>query len=329
MELNLWNSNQLLQQWLEKHAKNILKCDFDFDVANPSKNYFIEAISKRLSVTKEYLAIGAGISELISSLFTVPLWKNVFIFNPEFGLYSRCINNSMYRNYVTIINNDNIHKVVEHIYEYSTNRDDLLCISSPNWYTGEKMKKEEIEMLLDKFNGVIVLDEAYVDYSELPEELIPLAENEERLILLRSFSKGWFASGLRVGFMISKGYSSFFREKIISPHSVSTPSMRIINCVLSDPYLMRCFEATRKDIVTTREYLKKELDSVLYCKYYQSQSNFLTVLFDPCYLNKRNGIEHEFGVKRMDIDTIKEISLKYWISDMKHATHFINSLKER
>ena len=52
MELNLWNSNQILQEWLGKHCRTVLKCDFEFDVANPSSNSLIDTISEKFKIKK-------------------------------------------------------------------------------------------------------------------------------------------------------------------------------------------------------------------------------------------------------------------------------------
>ena len=328
MELNLWNSNHLLQKWLEKHAKNILKCDFDFDVVNPSSNELIEMISVAFGIERDCIALSAGISELISAIFSAPLWENVYIFHPEFGLYAKCIQHSMYKEKVTIMNVESVHTIDHLIENHQTTPKDLLCISSPNWFSGEKMTYEEVEELLRVFPGTIVIDEAYINYAEEPDALIQLAETQERIILLRSFSKGWFVSGLRIGFMISKGYAAKFRDEIIVPHSVSTPSMRVIQDLLKDSFLMKCFHTTRKDVVKTREYLKIELGNLGGCTCYQSEANFLTVLLDERYEGRKGKLSEAFGAKIMEIRMHGKLSVKYWISDKKNADEFVQILKE-
>lgn len=328
MELNLWNTNHLLQEWLEKHAKNVLKCDFDFDVVNPSSNELIDTISEKFGIERDYIALSAGISELIFSIFSAPLWENVYIFHPEFGLYAKCIQHSMYKEKVTIMNLESVH-MIDHLIEiHQTTPNDLLCISSPNWFFGEKITYEEVEKLLGVFLGTVVIDEAYINYAEEPDTLIQLAETQERIILLRSFSKGWFVSGLRIGFMVSKGYAAKFRDEIIIPHSVSTPSMRVIRDLLNDPFLMKCFRATRNDVVNTREYLKTELDNMEGCTYYQSESNFLTILLDDRFEGRKEELSEAFGAKIMEIRMNGKLNLKYWISDKENAEEFVRMLKK-
>ena len=107
-----------------------------------------------------------------------------------------------------------MHQISEIVRKYETEKNDILCVSSPNWYSGERITYKEVVDLLERFHGVIVLDEAYVDYADSAELMLPLVEKNERLILLRSYSKGWFVSGLRVGFMISKKYGTVFRDRM-------------------------------------------------------------------------------------------------------------------
>lgn len=327
MELNLWNSNQILQEWLGKHCRTVLKCDFEFDVANPSSNSLIDTISEKFKIKKECIALSAGISELIYSIFSAPLWEKVYIFNPEFGLYKRSVRNSMYINRTIFINMQSIHALSELVEQYETNPGDLLCISSPNWYSGERMNCQEIIRLLDSFHGTIVIDEAYVDYTNEPAALIELAETNDRVILLRSFSKGWFVSGLRVGYMVSKKYAEQFKSEIIAPHSISTPSMRIVQNLLNDEYLMNCFRATRNDVIKIREYLKRELRDVEGCVCFQSESNFLTILIDERFKGEKDTFPQLFGVKIMDIQMNGKTSLKYWISNMENAEKLVELLK--
>ena len=157
-------------------------------------------------------------------------------------------------------------------------KNDILCVSSPNWYSGERITYKEVVDLLERFHGVIVLDEAYVDYADSAELMLPLVEKNERLILLRSYSKGWFVSGLRVGFMISKKYGTVFRDSIIMPHSVSSSSLRLIAEMEKDVFIMKAFASTRKEVIRIREYLKCEIEKISSCECSKSQSNFLTVI---------------------------------------------------
>ena len=324
MELNLWNSNTILKEWLIDHAGAILKCDFDFGVVNPSSNYLIKSISNRLNISEDYIAISAGISELISAIFSTSLWNNVYILEPEFGLYQKVLKNSWYRERTTVIKNSDVHQISEIVRKYETEKNDILCVSSPNWYSGERITYKEVVDLLERFHGVIVLDEAYVDYADSAELMLPLVEKNERLILLRSYSKGWFVSGLRVGFMISKKYGTVFRDSIIMPHSVSSSSLRLIAEMEKDVFIMKAFASTRKEVTRIREYLKCEIEKISSCECSKSQSNFLTVILYKRSLS--DILKNEFGVKVMSV-LDDRIIVRYWISDKENAEQFIRILK--
>lgn len=265
-----------------------------------------------------------GLSELISAIFSTSLWNNVYILEPEFGLYQKVLKNSWYRERTTVIKNSDVHQISEIVRKYETEKNDILCVSSPNWYSGERITYKEVVDLLERFHGVIVLDEAYVDYADSAELMLPLVEKNERLILLRSYSKGWFVSGLRVGFMISKKYGTVFRDSIIMPHSVSSSSLRLIAEMEKDVFIMKAFASTRKEVIRIREYLKCEIEKISSCECSKSQSNFLTVILYKRSLS--DILKNEFGVKVMSV-LDDRIIVKYWISDKENAEQFIRILK--
>ena len=261
---------------------------------------------------------------MISAIFSTSLWNNVYILEPEFGLYQKVLKNSWYRERTTVIKNSDVHQISEIVRKYETEKNDILCVSSPNWYSGERITYKEVVDLLERFHGVIVLDEAYVDYADSAELMLPLVEKNERLILLRSYSKGWFVSGLRVGFMISKKYGTVFRDSIIMPHSVSSSSLRLIAEMEKDVFIMKAFASTRKEVIRIREYLKCEIEKISSCECSKSQSNFLTVILYKRSLS--DILKNEFGVKVMSV-LDDRIIVKYWISDKENAEQFIRILK--
>jgi histidinol-phosphate aminotransferase len=148
----------------------------------------------------------------------------------------------------------------------------LIFVCSPNNPTGNRL--DNLEKLLENFNGIVVADEAYVDFC--PEYSLKSKINKySHLIVMQTFSKAWALAGVRVGM-------AFAGEKIISlldktkpPYNVSIINQQVALEALS---CVDEFEKRRDTILQQRAYLAEELSKLeIVKKIYPSDANFLLV----------------------------------------------------
>ena len=180
---------------------------------------------------------------------------------------------------------------------------------------------------MERFKGTILIDEAYIDYANNAESLIFMAEENERLIVLRSFSKGWFLSGVRVGFMVTRKFEKEFRLYAIPPHSIATPSARFVQEMLQDKILLKAFEQVRSEIRNTRDWFIAECRSVENTYVLKSEANFVTILF------------YDKESANVAINATKEVinanpisgplsGIRYWISNKSEATKMLRIIND-
>ena len=152
----------------------------------------------------------------------------------------------------------------------------LMFICSPNNPTGNSFPVEQIEEILRRFSGVVVLDEAYIDFSVRPS-LVPLVGKYPNLIVLQTLSKAWGMAGLRIGLAIADPAVIALMSKVKYPYNIN---------VLAQEMALRKLDAAVKGaevagIVGQRFRLEKELAGCEEVKgVYPSDANFLLVKFD-------------------------------------------------
>lgn len=228
-------------------------------------------------ITPQNVFVGNGSDEAIDLLFRIfciPKVDNVISISPTYGVYkvAATINDIEYRE--SALNAD-----------YSLNVEDLLALTnknskiiflcSPNNPTGNLLSKESIINVLENFNGVVVVDEAYIDFSN-ERGFIPYLDKYRNLVVLRTMSKSRGMAAIRVGFAYSCTTIISFMEKVKYPYNLNRVSQELAIKSLKDDNLSRV-----KVIVKERERLSCEL-SKLECvqKVYKSDSNFLLVKID-------------------------------------------------
>lgn len=146
----------------------------------------------------------------------------------------------------------------------------LLFLCSPNNPTGNQFSLSEIEDLVRAFPGIIVVDEAYVEFAQ--ETALPLLERWPNVILLRTFSKAFGLAGMRLGYLLAHPrLSRVFEEKIQYPYPVNAFAVRLARLLLEAYDEVRAaIECVRRE----REWLRAEL-TARGVRAFSSQANFL------------------------------------------------------
>lgn len=184
-----------------------------------------EKISALKGVPTQNIFLGNGSDEAIDVLFRIfcePGLDNVIICPPTYGMYEVSAN----------INNVAIQKVnllpsfdldVEGILEAINPNTKLLFICSPNNPTGNSFHPDDVELLLEKFKGVVVIDEAYINYSR-QKSAIRLLTEYANLVVLQTFSKAWGLAGLRLGMAFAPLAIIDYMNKVKPPYNVGQPT---------------------------------------------------------------------------------------------------------
>jgi histidinol-phosphate aminotransferase len=235
-----------------------------------------EAISKVKSVSPEKIFLGNGSDECIDLLyrcFCNPGKDNVIICPPTYGMYEVSANiNDVEVRKAPLLENfqlDLIH--LENLVDENTK---LIWICSPNNPTGNSMNREDVETVLNNFNGIVVVDEAYINFSR-QKSFIQELEDYPNLVVMQTFSKAWGLAALRLGM-------AFASKEIIDTLGKVKPPYNI-NQATQDFALQALEEVGQvndmiSELVQMREALKGVFERIPFVQaVYPSDANFLLV----------------------------------------------------
>jgi histidinol-phosphate aminotransferase len=238
------------------------------------------AVKKRLSEIKgvppRNIFLGNGSDEAIDILyrsFCNPGVDNVIIVPPTYGMYevSANINDIALRRVpLTEDYQLDLEAIATHIDEHTK----LIWICSPNNPTGNSMHREDVETLLANFNGLVIVDEAYINFSRQKSFIQELTEYAN-LVVLQTLSKAWGLAGLRVGMAFASEEIIEVMNKVKPPYNMNDASQTLALEALQN---IDQVNAWIKETLTERDKLVlqlKNFDFVL--DIYPSDANFILV----------------------------------------------------
>ena len=244
---------------------------------DPSQARLKRRIAEIKGVDVQNIFVGNGSDEAIDLCFRIfcnPGLDNAIAIAPSYGMYSTCaaVNDVEMRE---VLLNDDFSLPVERLLDAADNNSKLLFICSPNNPTGNVFPREEIERILQEFEGMVVLDEAYIDFADEPGMLRSL-ENWPNLIILQTLSKAWGMAGLRAGLAFASNYVMRLFAQVKYPYNINVATLSAVEKLLKAGVDDRV-----KLIKEQRAFLEQKL-SGMECvwRVYPSQANFLLVQVD-------------------------------------------------
>jgi histidinol-phosphate aminotransferase len=201
----------------------------------------------------------------------------------------------------------------------------IIWICSPNNPTGNSIHFESVETILNNFDGLVVVDEAYINFARQKSfaQLLPEYSN---LIILQTLSKAWGLAGLRLGMAFASEEIISVYNKIKPPYNISEPVQElVINALenLSDVNVMI------KEIVEQREWLRQELGLLQYVKHiYPSDANFLLVKMDDARNVYDYLVQHQIVVRDRSKVAGCEGCLRITIGTEKENKKLVDRLKD-
>lgn len=235
-----------------------------------------EKISQIKGVPSANIFLGNGSDEAIDLLFRIfcePGQDNVIIFPPTYGMYEVCAE----------INNVAIKKVpltaafqldlaaTEEAVDAHTK---LIFVCSPNNPTGNSIERNDIEVLLNNFDGLVVVDEAYINYARQKTMIQELTEYPN-LVILQTLSKAWGLAGLRLGMAFAGQPVIDYMNRVKYPYNINTATQQLALEALANISSVNNWTRTT---VVQKDMLSEALLSLSYTeKVYPSDANFILV----------------------------------------------------
>jgi len=243
---------------------------------DPLQSKLKEKISKIKGVPVPNIFLGNGSDEAIDLLFRIfcePGKDNVLLFPPTYGMYEVCAEmNDIAVKKVSLtaqfqLDLDAIEKAID----VNTK---LIFICSPNNPTANSINRTDVEVILNNFDGLVVIDEAYINFSR-QRTFIPELTEYPNLVILQTLSKAWGLAGLRLGMAFAGTPVINYLNKVKYPYNISTASQQLALEALDEIITVNDWIQL---IVQQRSTLSEALTLLPYVKtIYPSDANFLLV----------------------------------------------------
>lgn len=254
-------------------------------------------------VDPSYLFFGNGSDEpidLVYRVFCEPGIDNVVAMDPSYGMYGVCadINNVEYRK---VLLTDSFDIDAERILSSTDENTKVIFLCSPNNPTGNDIDSAEVMKILDNFNGIVVIDEAYIDFSER-ESYLSVLTKYPNMIVLQTFSKAWGLASVRLGMAFANPEIIGFFNKVKYPYNINLLTQNFVENEIR--------QTDRKSgwvkmIVDERINLFEKLASLpLVKKIYKSDANFILIKVDDA-----NGIYNNLVRKGVIVRNRNNVSL--------------------
>jgi histidinol dehydrogenase len=237
-------------------------------------------IKKRIAeikkVSENQIFLGNGSDEAVDLLircFCNPKTDAIATFTPTYGMYSVCasINDIKVKEYRL---NDDFAIYVDEFLDSVTSDVKVVFICNPNNPTGNTQNLDDIIKIIEEFDGIVVVDEAYIDFCE-DKTLLPYLNQYPNLVILQTFSKAWGLAGARLGLAFASTEIIGVLNKVKFPYNVGKPSLTVLDNALKN---YQTVKEKITNLIAERKFLAKELSQLsTVVKVYPSESNFLLV----------------------------------------------------
>ncbi|BDQ03920.1 histidinol-phosphate transaminase [Ignavibacterium sp.] len=243
---------------------------------DPHQKELRKALSEVINISSDKIFFGVGSDEIIDlsiRIFCEPGKSNVIIPTPTYGMYQvACAVNDVEVKSVNLDENFDLN--LEKTLNAIDRNTKMIFLCSPNNPTGNLLSVERIKSLAKSFEGIIFIDEAYIDFAEENSSINQISAFNN-VIISRTFSKAWGLAGVRCGYCIADELIINLLFKIKAPYTINKLTSNTIRKAIQNSKRKNLFV---KNIIEEREKLIIELSKLNFVKkIFPSAANFLLV----------------------------------------------------
>lgn len=284
------------------------------------------ALAKQKEVNVGQILLGNGSDEVLDLLFRAfcePNVDNVLTLPPTYGMYKVLAGINAVANREVLLT-DNFELNVTSILKAQDENSKLLFICSPNNPTGNVFDKKAVETLLDTFNGLVVIDEAYIDFSETESWLENLSDYPN-LVVIQTLSKAYGMAGIRLGICYASVEIIAVLNKIKPPYNVNELTQHRALERLSNTHELNNEIAS---ILENKSKLLKQLHQVNFIKkVYPSEANFILIKVDDANKRYQQLLEEGIVVRNRSTQPLCENTLRITIGTQNESNQLLSALK--
>ena len=285
------------------------------------------ALAKLKNVNQEQILLGNGSDEVLDLIFRAfcePGVDNVITLPPTYGMYKVLAEINNIEN-LEVLLTEEFQLDVKSILKSVDEQTKLLFICSPNNPTGNAFDARAIKTILENFNGIVVIDEAYIDFSSY-ETWIGFLDLYPNLIITQTLSKAYGMAGIRLGVCYASSAIISVLNKIKPPYNVNElTQQKALERVLAVDEVFDEVES----ILEERNRLMIALQEIKFIKeIFPTDANFILVKVDDANERYQELIEKGIVIRNRTTQPLCENTLRFTIGTSEENKKLVEALKE-
>jgi len=294
---------------------------------DPQQHLVKTLLSEMKNVKTGNILLGNGSDEVLDLLFRAfcePNVDNVITLPPTYGMYAVLANINAIENR-TVLLSDNFQPRVDSILKAVDTQSKILFLCSPNNPTGNSFSVETIEALLLRFRGLVVIDEAYIDFSD-EKSWIEKLEKFPNLVITQTLSKAYGLAGIRLGVCYASQQIIAILNTIKPPYNINELSQqRAIERLLQSDEVVQEIVKIKEE----RAYLVSNLKTINYVQeIYPSACNFVLIKVDNATKRYDQLITKGIVIRNRTSQPLCENCLRLTVGTRLENSRLIQVLKE-
>lgn len=274
------------------------------------------------------ILLGNGSDEVLDLIFRAfcePNQDNVIAISPSYGMYSVLANLNAIEYRKSLLNEENFQPNIEDIFEKVDDNTKMIFLCSPNNPTGEIIKRESILEIVNRFNGLVIIDEAYIDFSNEPSWMQEI-QNYPNVIVTQTLSKAVGLAGIRLGILYASEEIIDVLNKIKPPYNINQLTQLKAIEILSN--YDKVIDAT-KLIIQQKNILEKALTEIYFVKkIYPSDANFILIKVDNADERYNQLVEKGIIIRNRTKDDLCKNCLRITVGTEVENEKLITTLKD-
>ncbi len=293
---------------------------------DPQQRSLKSILAELRKLNEDQILLGNGSDEVLDLIFRAfcePKSDNIITVPPTYGMYKVLAGINDVENREVILN-ANMELEVDNILDRTDDNTKLIFICSPNNPTGNRFISSDIERLLNSFEGIVVVDEAYIDFSRGKSWIAEL-ENHPNLLVTQTLSKAYAMAGIRLGICYGAPEIIAVLNRIKPPYNVNELTQQKASQILLDKNLVPEQVAT---ILDEREKMSRALTAIPYIdKVFPTDANFILVRVDDALQRYNQLIDRGIVVRNRSTLPRCENTLRLTVGTPEENIKLINVLK--
>ena len=294
---------------------------------DPQQSKLKVLISEIKGIPTEHILLGNGSDEVLDLLirmFCEPNKDNIIILPPTYGMYEVLANINAVETLKINLLSESFQPETKTILDTANTNSKLLFLCSPNNPTGNSFEESTIEFLLKTFKGIVVIDEAYIDFS-IEKSWLSRLKEFPNLVVTQTLSKAFGMAGIRLGMCFASAEIIATLNKIKPPYNINELTQ---NKAIEGLRKMSLVEEQISYLLKERQALIEGLETVDFIeKIYPSDANFVMIKVDDANKRYQQLIDNGIVIRNRTTQPLCEDCLRLTIGTPEENKRLIENFK--